>query len=280
MGLAVVGPKLAQFVDEAQVLAANQTLFIYCWRGGMRSNSMALLLATAGFRVNVLTGGYKAFRNWALEQFSQPRKLVVLGGYSGTGKTELLAKLANLGAQTIDLEAIACHQGSAFGKLYDKPQPGNEQFENELAMELSTKKTHEPLFVEDESVAIGIVRMPSMFYSLMQRSPLLFLNRDYAFRLQHVIKHYGNLTTEQARAIFNRLQKRMGGQQVQEALNAIAQNNVAEAANIALRYYDKNYYTTLTKRSFSRLVKLDANLPDVPQRILRKTEELTWITNP
>src|SRR5487761_2352825 len=111
-------------------------IIVHCWRGGMRSGAVAWLLDLYGFKVYILKGGYKVFRNWALAQFEKEYKINILGGYTGSGKTGVLQEMKRKGNKVIDLEGLASHKGSAFGSLGEKPQPGQEMFENLLAIEL------------------------------------------------------------------------------------------------------------------------------------------------
>lgn len=138
IGLDYFGPKMRGMVEEVERIlhskyGASKNVYLYCWRGGMRSGAVAWLLNLYGFSVHVLEGGYKAFRNEVLHMMQQPYALRVVGGYTGSGKTEVLHALKNAGEQVIDLEAIAGHKGSAFGNIGLPPQPGQEQFENLLA---------------------------------------------------------------------------------------------------------------------------------------------------
>ena len=276
LGLELVGPKLATFVRDAKRLAKNQPIFMYCWRGGMRSNSMATLLSTAGFNVSVLQKGYKAYRNWALQQFEQPFKLVNIGGYTGTGKTVLLQELRTRGQQIVDLEGLAGHQGSAFGNLAGIPQPTTEQFENVLALELAALNKEAPLFLEDESMAIGQVRIPLALHRSMQKAPLVFLVKDEKARLAHVMTHYGIADKDMAEAAFRRLEKRLGGQNVKLAVEAINADDRETACKIALAYYDKIYYSGLDKRKMDYFTKLDANCTDaeLADRVIDKSIEI------
>ena len=270
VGLQVVGPKLSRFVDEALKVAPEKQVCLYCWRGGMRSNSMALLLSTAGFQVSVLKNGYKAYRQYALSRFEQPLKLVNLGGYTGTGKTDLLHKLSSLGQQILDLEDIARHKGSAFGNLEKNTQPSTEHFENLLALALSNLKTDAIIYTEDESITIGKVRLPLAFFRQLQRAPLIFLGVSDANRVARLSVAYGNADVHEVAAAFNRLKKRLGGKALAEAIEAVENNDVEQAAAIALRYYDKTYYRSLENRTFTRFKKLDANrdIEDVANDII------------
>src|SRR5665647_934776 len=100
--------------------AGGTDLLIHCWRGGMRSGAVAWLLNLYGYKIYVLKGGYKSFRNWVLAQFEKKYFFKILGGYTGSGKTEILKEMQRQGKRVIDLEGLAHHKGSAFGALGEK----------------------------------------------------------------------------------------------------------------------------------------------------------------
>ena len=121
-GLEIAGPKLSSFAKFALSLKTDH-LLIHCWRGGMRSSSMAWLIETLGIKCTLLEGGYKSYRSHIRAELAKPFKIALLGGYTGSGKTELLQHLHNNNQQIIDLEAIAKHKGSAFGAIGQPQQP-------------------------------------------------------------------------------------------------------------------------------------------------------------
>ena len=135
-GLKITGPKFASMLQQA--LHTKGPCKVLCWRGGMRSQSVAWLFKSAGLETVTLKGGYKAFRKWVLSTFERPFKLRVLGGLTGSGKTDYLKNLKQSGVQVIDLEALANHRGSAFGCLSMPTQPTVEHFENSLALQLAS----------------------------------------------------------------------------------------------------------------------------------------------
>ena len=153
LGLDYFGVKMRKMVEEVESVVSQQSavgkggaglktancILVHCWRGGMRSAGVAWLLDLYGFKVYTLVGGYKKFRNHVLETFNLPFNLKILGGYTGSGKTELLKTLKEKGERIIDLEGIAGHKGSAFGNIGLPKQPGQEMFENILALELRLK---------------------------------------------------------------------------------------------------------------------------------------------
>jgi tRNA 2-selenouridine synthase len=117
MGYELVGHKFQEYIKNAAALSPAKAVNIHCYRGGLRSTIMANLLVSAGFEVNLLSGGYKAYRKRVHEILEQPRRIVVIGGLTGAGKTELLLKLKAAGEQVVDLEALAKHRGSSFGAI-------------------------------------------------------------------------------------------------------------------------------------------------------------------
>lgn len=134
-GLEYVGPKMRQMVETVQHATESKTVMLHCWRGGMRSKSVGWLLNTYGYKVFLLTGGYKAFRHYVLQSFEIPRNIIILSGHTGSGKSDVLEHLQHLQEQVIDLEGLAHHKGSAFGGLGELPQPSQQQFENQLAFQ-------------------------------------------------------------------------------------------------------------------------------------------------
>ncbi|MFN3940651.1 MAG: tRNA 2-selenouridine(34) synthase MnmH, partial [Chitinophagales bacterium] len=160
LGLDLVGVKLSRFVAEAKNIAMNNAVALHCWRGGMRSKSMAILFDFAGIRTYVIKGGYKSFRRLAKKYFDMPYSMLILGGNTGSGKTEVLHALQMAGEQVIDLEALAHHKGSAFGALGEETQPTTEQFENDLFYALRKCNLQKHIWLEDESHLIGTVFIP------------------------------------------------------------------------------------------------------------------------
>jgi tRNA 2-selenouridine synthase len=129
------------------------TIYVHCWRGGMRSAAVAWLLDLYGYKVIQLTGGYKAYRNWVLAQFTIPYSLKVLGGYTGSGKTEILHALQEKNYAVIDLEGLAHHKGSAYGAIGQLPQPSQEMFENIVAEKLlEVNKKQKSIWIESRNV--------------------------------------------------------------------------------------------------------------------------------
>ncbi len=241
-GLELVGPKMAGFVRRARELAAGRELVLHCWRGGKRSGSMGWLLSTAGMQVSTIAGGYKAYRRYVLEQLEHPRrKFFILSGKTGSGKTDVLHELKKQGAQVVDLEGLANHRGSAFGALGQEPQPTTEHFTNLLYDALSKTDPQQPVWLENESRSIGRVFLPEGFWKAMLRSPKFTIEIPMERRIQRLLRDYACFPAEALKAAFQKIAKRLGGLHLKQALEAIDSGDLATAAALALRYYDKAY---------------------------------------
>lgn len=252
-GLEIVGPKMAEFVRQAMRSAPHRKMLVYCWRGGQRSGSVAQLLRTAGFQVQTLDGGYKAYRNAVLADFVQPQNMVILGGKTGSGKTAILRELAQLGEQVIDLEAIAHHKGSSFGALLELPQPTTEHFENLLHQEWRTLDRSRQLWLEDESSKIGTCVIPLAVRNQMAAAPVVCIEIPQQARLAHLQESYAAAPKAELSAAIARLRKRLGGQHEQAAQAALQEDDAAAVIEILLAYYDKTYAYALQQRAADRI---------------------------
>ena len=263
-GLRIVGPKMATIVEQARALAPDGRIGVHCWRGGERSGSVAWLLDKAGFaEVIVLKGGYKAFRRIVLSSFQRPVDLRVLGGYTGTGKTETLHHLKAVGEQVIDLEALAHHKGSSYGALGEAPQPTSEHFENLIWSELQRMDPDRPLWVEDESLMVGRARIPDDFFAQLRSSALYFAEMPIEERADRLVIDYGRFPKDQLAEATKRIEKRLGPQHCKEALQALEDGDLRTVALITLRYYDKAYLRGTEGRDAQKILKLPASANDL-----------------
>jgi len=220
----------------------------------MRSASLAWLCSMLGLTAHVLDGGYKAFRRFVLQRFDVSHTLLVLGGRTGSGKTEVLHSLARLGAQVVDLEGLARHRGSVFGALDDEPQPSCEHFENALAISLDRCDPSQPIWVEDESENLGSVNLPGPFLRQLSAAPMLMLETEQEVRLQRVLTEYGAMPHERIAECLDRIKKRMGGLEHQRGHTFLMQSALPGVASVLLEYYDRAYARQLQGRRIAGTV--------------------------
>ena len=255
-GLEYFGPKMKEMVLFAEKIIdhkekGNKTLLVHCWRGGMRSAGVAWLMDLYGFNVYTLVGGYKAFRNWVIQQYKTDTAINILGGYTGSGKTIVLDAMRELGEPVVDLEELAGHKGSAFGNIGLPKQPSQEMFENKLGVALNnTRKSfpNKPIWIEDESQRIGMVNLPLDFWLMMRRSPVTFLDIPFEERLSYLVDTYGKLNPAELKEAIMRIQKRLGGLETKTAVYFIEENDMRGCFSILLKYYDKHYGKALQNR--------------------------------
>ncbi len=266
IGLKYFGKKMVQMVEEVEGVwkeelgisennpnsqsptPNSKTVLVHCWRGGMRSTGVAWLLDLYGFKVYSLAGGYKAYRNWVLDQFTKEYNIKVIGGYTGSAKTYVLKELQQLGESVIDIEGLAHHKGSAFGNIGMPKQHSQEMFENLFAEQLSANNQASPIWMEDESQRIGDLNIPSVFFQQMRTKPVLFLDIPFEERLNHIVDEYGNLEKEKLVNAIIRIQKRLGGLETKNAINHLIEGNIKDSFSILLRYYDKWYEKSMKSR--------------------------------
>jgi tRNA 2-selenouridine synthase len=264
-GFALTGLKMADWAKMAATFTEQDAVLMHCWRGGMRSNAMAFLFESVGAQPIVLRGGYKAYRNATQEEFARTRKFIVVGGSTGSGKTELLHELREQGETIIDLEALARHKGSVFGSLGMDEQPSVEQFENNLFEALRVIPDNTRIWIEDESRSIGRNFIPPPFYRLMHEAPLVVLSNSLQQRVERLVYDYGKFDPQELIAAFLRIQKRLGGKATQDAVSAVNSGDLHVAAEIALYYYDKAYHHTLSEHINDRIYQLEGENKSMSQ---------------
>lgn len=240
---------------------------ICCARGGMRSEYAQRWLHEVGIDLERVHGGYKALRNECLQVLQAvPAKLflILLGGRTGSGKTELL----NGYEQAIDLEGLAQHRGSAFGAT-DTPQPSQATMENHLAHQLAKFSPGQSVLFEDESRAIGSRSIPLPVYEAMSQAPILVLELDRAARAARIFDEYVADALRRAaperlhdkyRNSLTRIRKRLGGRnhdKIAKEIDSAFALNSREAhlqwiTSLLEDYYDPLYDHGL-KRKHARI---------------------------
>ena len=278
-GLDLIGPSMSKKLSDALTLARNKKLLVHCWRGGMRSESMAWLFSLGGIEVEILDGGYKSYRNFVLAKLSEKRRIIVLGGLTGSGKTEILKYLASTGTRVIDLEGLANHKGSAFGALGQEVQPTTEYFSNLVFNELTKVSASEIVWVEDESLSIGTVFIPEQIYKQMQKAPLIAVLIDIKTRIPRLSAEYSTFPKTDLINSVQKIAKRLGGDNTSEAIMAIEANDFERAIEITLKYYDKAYMYGLEKNSGRKVYlteSLSGDVKENSEKVLETAMDIMW----
>ncbi|MEO7339195.1 MAG: tRNA 2-selenouridine(34) synthase MnmH [Caldimonas sp.] len=227
-GAALVARNIAGHIErEVQHKPKDWSPLVYCWRGGKRSGALALVLDQIGFRVRLLDGGYREFRRAvlaALETLPQRLAFKVICGPTGSGKSRLLTVLRSLGAQVLDLEALANHRGSVLGLVPGSPQPTQKAFDTSLWDALRRLDPARPVFVESESKKVGDVRVTEVLIQRMRASPCIWLELALERRVALLIEEYDFFVRDTA-AFCARL----------DALRVLRGNAVVDAWQVSAR---------------------------------------------
>jgi len=240
-GLEIVSPKMVPFINQVKALCKNKKIFVYCFRGGMRSNSFAWLMNTSGFQSHILEGGYKAYRNHVLNYFTIEKKIILLGGKTGSGKTAVLKELEKLTYPIIDIEKIAHHKGSAFGAINEEKQHPQQLFENNLFNTFNTFPSSKSYIVEDESQTIGYNKIPYPLWLQMKKGTIIKLNIPFELRVQKLVEDYTTTDTEALKSCVTKISQQLGTLNTKLCMQYLDEKNLAEVARLSLLYYDKAY---------------------------------------
>ncbi len=268
LGYDLVGPvkdeRVRGWLQLAASPARNSVPLVSCWRGGMRSQIACAWMREAGSETLRVQGGYKALRNLLLPMLDQVPPLWVVSGMTGSGKTELIQGVR---VPKVDLEGLAHHRGSSFGRRLDNWQPAQASFENQLAMSLASPREGggSRILVEDESIFIGALRLPKSLKESMKRAPVIFLETTDEERLVRLHRDYVIAPVTEAgdkepvlRSLLDSLERvrpKLGGQEADRIRKAIQDAFAREVSELVSdpephrdwivgllhSYYDKLY---------------------------------------
>lgn len=246
-GLELTCSRFGSMVAEIAAHAAGRPILVYCWRGGLRSLSMAILLEMSGYPVLQLRGGYKAFRGQVIryfENFTPPAPLIVLHGMTGTGKTTFINGLQPQKWTPIDLEGLACHRGSAFGSVGLDQSLSQKRFETLLWDKFRRAPADRPVVLEGESPRIGKIALPGNLYEVMAASCKVWCSASLETRVQRLSVEYARdeYRVPMAEAL-ERIKKKLGGLRYAELAEKLAAWDIEGLGRGLIEYYyDKQYY--------------------------------------
>ncbi|MBC8018879.1 MAG: tRNA 2-selenouridine(34) synthase MnmH [Verrucomicrobia bacterium] len=246
-GLELTCGRFGAMVAEIAAHAAGRPIVVYCWRGGLRSLSMAILLEMSGYQVAQLRGGYKAFRGQVIsffEDFKPAAPLIVLHGMTGTGKTTFINGLNQSSWTSIDLEGLACHRGSAFGEVGLYQTLSQKRFETQLWNAFQRAPVERPIILEGESPRIGRIALPGNLYEVMAASCKIWCVASLETRVKRLAVEYAHEEYREAMAeALERIKKKLGGQRYAELSGLLAAWDIEGLGRGLIEYYyDKLYY--------------------------------------
>lgn len=264
-GLDICLPKIKDYLKTLSKISNQRKILIYCWRGGMRSTLMAEVFSKAGYPIVILNGGYQAYRKQIRSGFSNKAVMLVLGGFTGSGKTQLLQHIADLGEQVIDLEKSARHKGSVFGALGQASQPTNQQFENDLYQQWSEFDFSRPIWIEDESRRMGKLDLPDPLVRQISEAILIDLEVPVSVRVKRLVREYADFDKLLLKEAIVKLKERLGNRNTKEALFELESEHFEAVAEILLAYYDKTYRFTRKKRVQDKIIQVQLSSEDMEE---------------
>jgi tRNA 2-selenouridine synthase len=248
MAMEILAPKLPSFVYAFKKLAPKKEVIIFCWRGGDRSHFAGCILDAMGYKVYRLLGGFKAYRRYVLQYLDRellPLRAVVVHGLTGVGKTDVLLELQKRGYPVLDLEGLARHRGSVFGKIGQPPSPGQKMFESLIAAELQKAESYGIFIVECESRRLGNLYVPGSVMNTMQRGYRILLYAPVKTRIKRILRDYapgGNDNLAALQEAVSRLAKYLGKSKVAELNDWLSRGNISGVIGfLLLQYYDPLY---------------------------------------
>ncbi|MGI6712828.1 MAG: tRNA 2-selenouridine(34) synthase MnmH [Bacillota bacterium] len=246
LGLKIVTPKLPKIVQLIDDIANNSSIVLYCWRGGLRSQSLAVILDLMDIKGYRLIGGYKKFRNWIYAYFQQEKlgfEAIILHGLTGTGKTEIIKQLEKSQIGVIDLEGLANNRGSVFGSLGLSDQPTQKMFESLLWHKLEQNKDQRFIVVECESKRIGKLILPSLFYQTMKEGKHILVYDTLPNRVKRIISEYDPSTYKnQVLEALIKLKDRLGKDKINYLKNLVIEGKYQWVVeDLLICYYDPLY---------------------------------------
>lgn len=248
LAMEIVSPKLPSIVNAVKQAAGGKAIVLFCWRGGERSLFMANILGFMGFKVYRVVGGFKAYRGFVrnyLERESLPLKAVVLHGLTGVGKTEIIELLAEKGIPVLDLEGLARHRGSVFGKIGMPPSPSQKMFEALIVEELKKAERFGVFVVECESRRLGNLLVPQSVMHTMKEGYNVLLYASMESRVNRIKRIYAAQGADAAQSLqraISRLTKYLGRKKVAELNEEIEKGKIEHVIRFLLTdYYDPLY---------------------------------------
>ncbi len=240
LGASLISKNIAAYLqNELKEFTPKTKIFVYCSRGGQRSNSLGTVLSNIGFRVYKLHGGYKSYRSHILNHLDTFKydSFVVLDGLTGSGKSELIREFEN----SIDLERLANHYGSSFGAINGR-QPSMKQFQNSIYHELKRVEKYDATVIEGESKKIGDLHIPTIFYKKILKAPRIWIESPLQDRVKRIVKDYKKIDKEFFESSISKITPYIDKRYLADIKKSFYERDYYKCAEILLsKYYDKVY---------------------------------------
>lgn len=208
-------------------------------------------------KIPFLLGGYRSFKQWRNGVFSSGPPVILLGGRTGSGKTEVLKQLKSDGHQVLDLEALASHKGSVFGNLENRLQPSHENFHNMLLEFWLSYNTNRPVWMEEKSHILGSTGIPETLYEKMKNAFMVELDVSFEDRLSHIEQEYTTINPDGFSNAIRKLESRMGFSANHKALHYHTSGQTEKCLQILLSYYDKAYEKRRERLQSGRMIHVE-----------------------
>jgi tRNA 2-selenouridine synthase len=248
LALDLAAPNLPAKIAGVDSAADGRDLIVFCWRGGERSRFMASVLDTMGYDVYRIIGGYKSYRRYVNEYLDKEeltQRAVVLHGLTGVGKTDVLERLGQKGLPVLDLEGLAKHRGSVYGKIGLPPSPTQKAFESDIVKFLSSIGEKGIFIVECESRRVGNLLVPSPVMNAIRKGTRILLYAPLADRVRRICNIYTDGpgdNVEKLQEATSSLVKRIGHNRVEELNRMLEERNFEPVFTYLLtKYYDPLY---------------------------------------
>lgn len=261
MGIEFISKRLPEIFEQAQELSKKYSKLVFmCARGGMRSSSITSLFGSLGYKVAKLEGGYKAYRDFILNNLpieNEKFKYIVIHGRTGVGKTKILNKMIELGVSVMDLEKMAAHKGSFFGALGEELPQNQKRFDGEVFEFLRTCKT-KYIVVESESKRIGNLYVPESVYTSMTNGRHLFIDTSISNRLDILLEDYTKVSPQEIEECIMKVARYVSKEKTNTYLNLLHEGKLKELGELLIvQYYDPLYEVSIDRHEFELSIKYE-----------------------
>ncbi|GBF32779.1 selenophosphate-dependent tRNA 2-selenouridine synthase [Desulfocucumis palustris] len=248
LGLNLISPRLPAMLREYEQKASNgRDVVLFCWRGGLRSQFVTYMLDLMGFNVYRVAGGYKSYRKYINSYLERelPHRAVVIHGLTGVGKTEVLKGLEARGLPVLDLEGLACHRGSVFGKIGMPLSPSQKKFESMIVKNFVASAKQGVFVVECESKRLGRLLVPQSVINSMKMGYNILLYASIQERIHRSVKEYVSGSDANMQSLVEAIQsitRYLGNAKADKLVNLLREKKYEDAVEILLLdYYDPLY---------------------------------------